>query len=87
MGVCGCVCGALCGTCVYVHVCMVYRCVGHVCFHVWYMYGTLCGTCACVCVRVYGVLCVLICVSGACVVHGHGKLCGACMCVFMCVWV
>lgn len=54
---------------------------------VWYMCGTLCSTCACVCVHVYGVLCVFICVSGACVVHVRGKLCGACMCVHVCMCV
>ena len=51
------------------------------------MYATLCSTFACLCVSVYGVLCVFICVSGACVVHGRGKLCGACMCVFTCACV
>lgn len=43
--------------------------------------------CMCVCVHVHGILCVFICVSGACVAHVCDKLCGSCMCVHVCMCV
>lgn len=54
---------------------------------VWCVMQYICMCCMRVCVCVYGILCVFICVSGACVVHVWGKLCGSCMCVHVCMSV
>lgn len=70
--VCSC---ALCGTCEYVHMCMVYACVVHVCVHMCVMHVCfhVCGTgmvrCAvhvhvlhaCVCLCVWYIVCVHMC--------------------------